>query len=133
MTYTAANGLACTHCGRQFDFSPMLLGCSACRENGQPGALAVTYAVEPTDAIGVAQAKGFWSQHRFLPVADSLSVTTLGEGETPLLPLEQLASKIGVGPIFGKAEFMNPTQSYKDRTNAVNVSVARQFGFDKVC
>jgi threonine synthase len=133
MTYSAANGLACTRCGRHFEFSPVLLGCPTCRENGQPGALAVTYAVEPADAVGVAQANGFWSQHRLLPVAEPRTVVTLGEGETPLLPLDRIAARFGIESVFGKAEFMNPTQSYKDRTNAVSVSLARQFGFDKVC
>jgi threonine synthase len=60
-------------------------------------------------------------------------VVTLGEGETPLLPLDRIAARFGIESVFGKAEFMNPTQSYKDRTNAVSVSLARQFGFDKVC
>ncbi len=131
--YSSANGLACTRCGMRFELQPSLLGCPTCRDNGRPGTLAVTYSVEPADADRVAQAHGFWSQHRLLPVVEPRAVVTLGEGETPLLPLERIAAKYSVGPVFGKAEFMNPTQSYKDRTNAIGVSMARQFGFDKIC
>jgi len=44
--------------------------------------------------------------------ADPLS---LGEGDTPLVELPRLAAEWGVRRLWAKAEWMNPTGSYKDR------------------
>lgn len=43
---------------------------------------------------------------------DSLS---LGEGHTPVLSLRLIARQFGLAEIFAKAEWLNPTGSYKDR------------------
>jgi threonine synthase len=53
---------------------------------------------------------------------------TLGEGNTPLLPLPRLAAKIGLGNVYAKMETVNPTGSYKDRVAAMSVSIARDRG-----
>ena len=44
--------------------------------------------------------------------SDSLS---LGEGKTTVLPLRSIAKQFGLAEIFAKAEWINPTGSYKDR------------------
>jgi threonine synthase len=44
--------------------------------------------------------------------ADPLS---LGEGETPVLELRTLARRLGIPEFWIKAEWLNPTGSYKDR------------------
>ena len=54
---------------------------------------------------------------------------TLGEGGTPLLPLSRLFPE---GPVFMKAEWVNPTGSFKDRGAAVAVSAAFALGADGV-
>jgi len=40
---------------------------------------------------------------------------SMGEGNTPLVSLSTLARKWGMQNIWGKAEYLNPTGSYKDR------------------
>ncbi|MTD58991.1 pyridoxal-phosphate dependent enzyme [Amycolatopsis pithecellobii] len=52
----------------------------------------------------------------------------LGEGNTPLLPLSALASRLGMSELHGKLETVNPTGSYKDRVAAMSVSLARSQG-----
>lgn len=53
---------------------------------------------------------------------------TLGEGATPLLPLDVLAKRLGIGAVSAKLELLNPTGSYKDRVAAMSLSVAKARG-----
>lgn len=54
---------------------------------------------------------------------------TLGEGGTPLLPLDRLFPG---DRVFVKAEWMNPTGSFKDRGSAVAVSAAVDLGAEGI-
>jgi threonine synthase len=70
-----------------------------------------------------------WSSH--LPTIAKEARTTLGEGATNLLSLRDIG--IGAGPtVFLKNETTNPTWSWKDRGNAISVSMAKHFGFGHV-
>lgn len=53
------------------------------------------------------------------------NAVTLGEGDTPLLPLRRLFPDLDV---HGKAEWLNPTGSFKDRGAALAVSIACAMG-----
>lgn len=130
--YSNAVSLVCSGCGTVFGFEAQLLGCPRCRDDNRPGALAVTYRSDPFDADKITQANQFWDYHPLLPVISQEFVISLGEGNTPLLLLDRTASEMQ-RPVWVKVEAGNPTHSYKDRTNAINVAVARQFGYDKVC
>lgn len=55
------------------------------------------------------------------------SSVTLGEGQTPLLVLDEAESST-----FVKKEFMMPTLSFKDRGAAVLVTLAKQLGVKKM-
>lgn len=48
----------------------------------------------------------------------------LGEGQTPVLSLPSLARHFGLSRISAKAEYLNPTGSYKDRIAAATVKDA---------
>lgn len=53
---------------------------------------------------------------------------TMGEGRTPMVELPRLAERWGLKALWGKAEYMNPTGSYKDRIAAASLSVALRDG-----
>lgn len=57
------------------------------------------------------------------PVEEFIS---LGEGDTPLVPLNTLAGRLGLDRLSAKLESQNPTGSYKDRVAAMSLSLARQ-------
>lgn len=60
-----------------------------------------------------------------LPVADGARVVSLGEGDTPLLLLENLPRAAGVDArLYVKFEGLNPTGSFKDRGMTVAVTQA---------
>lgn len=49
---------------------------------------------------------------------------SLGEGATPVLQLGAIAERFGVPELWAKAEWMNPTGSYKDRIASATMGVA---------
>ena len=63
-----------------------------------------------------------------LPVRDPQCRVTLGEGWTPLLESDRLATRIGVARLWLKNEGRNPTGSFKDRGLGVAVSRALELG-----
>lgn len=52
----------------------------------------------------------------------------MGEGDTPLIELPTLAAKWGLSALFAKAEYLNPTGSYKDRIACESMRVATDRG-----
>src|SRR5947209_7643039 len=73
-----------------------------------------------------AKRRSLWDFRAFLPIADEEPVT-LGEGNTPLLPIPT-----SQGTLYLKNESVNPTWSHKDRAMTVAVTVARSLGFHTV-
>lgn len=68
----------------------------------------------------------------FLPLRKPAARLSLGEGETPLLPLDRLRREFALPAVFAKNEMQNPTGSFKDRGSAVAVSKAVELGVHRV-
>ena len=131
--FSAVTGLRCLTCAKEYPFQAMLTGCDSCRRAGRPAILDPTYDYAAIDkAVFLQRQDSLWAYHQLLPVPNSSAVTTLGEGQSPLLPMRALAERTGASRVWLKYEAVNPTHSFKDRANSVAVSVARQFGFEKV-
>jgi threonine synthase len=68
-----------------------------------------------------------------LPVTASTPVVTLLEGNTPLIPVPNLARAIGAEiELYLKYEALNPTCSFKDRGMTMAMSVAKERGAEVV-
>jgi threonine synthase len=123
--YSAISHLECPRCRRRHD-ADVLTGLCSC---GSP--VLARYdlgniAASPSD---VAQRPpDLWRYHELLPVRDPASVVTLGEGMTPLLPLDRLGRELNVGRLLVKDDGQLPTGSFKARGAAVGVSRARELG-----
>lgn len=76
---------------------------------------------------------GIWKYADLLPIRDAANMVSLGEGDTPLIPVPRLADlwRCGVD-LRIKAESLNPSGSFKDRPTAVGVAAAKENGFDRV-
>ena len=72
--------------------------------------------------IGVVE-----SRRACLPLPKRAVAVSLGEGQTPLLPLPRLSARAGLR-LFAKFEGTNPTGSFKDRGMAVAVTAAKAAG-----
>lgn len=66
------------------------------------------------------------------PLHHPARAITLGEGDTPSVPMPALAARLGVSALYAKPEFMNPTGSFKDRGTAVMMSAAAEMGAREV-
>jgi len=67
-----------------------------------------------------------------LPVTDATPMVTLGEGGTPLIRSCRLEQELGLEALYFKAEFTNPTGSFKDRGMVLAVAKAAEAGAEAV-
>ncbi len=75
---------------------------------------------------------GMWRWRELLPVSDLSYISSLGEGDTPLLPLPRLGKNFGVSKLWVKDESLNPTASFKARGLSAAVSKAKEVGLQKL-
>jgi threonine synthase len=75
--------------------------------------------------------KTMWRYFEMLPVMEREYVVTMGEGMTPLLPLEKLAAQYGFADVLMKDESLNPTGSFKARGLSMAVSKAKELEIEK--
>jgi threonine synthase len=73
-----------------------------------------------------------WRWRELLPVSDLSYISSLGEGDTPLLPLPRLGKNFGVSKLWVKDESLNPTASFKARGLSAAVSKAKEVGLQKL-
>jgi threonine synthase len=77
--------------------------------------------------------QGMWRYSDRLPVTDPGHIVSMGEGGTPLLTLSaDLRARTPAQALLGKAEYRNPTGSYKDRIASVALSLAVERGLKGV-
>jgi threonine synthase len=118
---SALTHLECSACGTRYDCErPQNL----CRCGHPPLARYDLTAVTATPAEIAARPRGLWRWAELLPVRDPAHRVTLGEGDTPLLPL---AHHDWAGVLI-KDEGLNPTGSFKARGAAVGASRAGELG-----
>ena len=73
-----------------------------------------------------------WRYKEFLPVTDEKHIVTLGEGFTPIIPVENLKQFTGSNEVFWKDESGNPTGSFKARGISAAVSKAKELGIQTI-
>ena len=127
---TKLPALRCPRCGHTTNGEDprSYKGCPRCAAGGRVVAYDCVFApgdLVPTDAPGL------WRWDAALPV-DVRYAVSLGEGNTPLVPLPRVARDVGVKDLYVKNEATNPTGSHKDRLAAVAIAAARQIGAEVV-
>ena len=120
--------LECTRCGGRYAPGELHNLCPACGK-----VLFARYDLERVredvsrDALAGREAT-MWRYREVMPVVDPKNIVTLGEGMTPLLPLEAIGRKLGLRHVFVKDEGLNPTGSFKARGLSAAVSKAKELG-----
>ena len=77
-----------------------------------------------------ARQPGMWKWRELLP--NQGQPVSLGEEETPIVPLHRIAGKEGARSLFVKDEGRLPTGSFKARGLAMAVTMAREFGIKRI-
>jgi threonine synthase len=80
-----------------------------------------------------ARPADMWRWRELLPMAATDDIVSLGETETPLVPLPRLAAATGADPaaLVVKDEGRLPTGSFKARGIAVAIGLAKHFGVSR--
>ena len=76
------------------------------------------------------RAPGMWKWRELLPHDGEL--VSLGEIETPIVPLAATAARSGASSLLVKDEGRLPTGSFKARGLAMAVTMAKQFGIERI-
>jgi threonine synthase len=123
------------------------LYCSSCGKEHQPGRLynlcecgkplMVAYDLDRagrtlTKESLAGRVPSLWRYREVLPVRSDSNIVSLGEGMTPLLKAERLASRVGMRNLYIKDESLNPTASFKARGMTTAVSMAKELGAKKL-
>src|SRR5690348_16973253 len=77
-----------------------------------------------------AREPGMWKWRELLP--NDGDPVSLGEPETPLVPLTNVAAREGASTLLVKDEGRLPTGSFKARGLAMAVTMAKQFGIERI-
>ncbi len=124
--------LKCSGCEKEYSYSEIHTFCPACQSP-----LLTIYDLEKVrqnvdrDEIS-HRSKGMWRWAELLPVLNPENQVFLGEGDTPLLSLPHLESKLGLSNLYVKDESSNPTGSFKARGLSAAISKAKELGVEKV-
>jgi threonine synthase len=112
---------ACTRCGGLLE-----------ADAGSPGpGLERTWRTRRASNDPVDQS-GVWRYRELLPPFDPAHITTLREGQTPLLPAPRAAQYAGLDALTFKHQGFNPTGSFKDNGMTCGVAQARKLGMHRV-
>ena len=117
--------LQCPGCGSTRGPEGMPTVC----ECGQPWLVRYPQRSHPvTERAAVRRRHGMWRYRSFLPLAEGEEPVTLGEGDTPLLPVPRTADALGFVDLWIKDEATNPTGSFKARGLSAAITRATAAG-----
>ncbi len=118
--------LECLFCRKRHPLDVFHIFCPVC---GEP--MVVSYPSRRR-ALSLDRTLAIEKYQSFLPLAKVDRSLSLGEGDTPLVPLERIRRKHSLPPVYAKNETVNPTQSFKDRGTAVAVQKAAALGIRRI-
>lgn len=125
---TALN-LTCSECHKTYNLG-QLYNFSVCCHKPLLVEYHLDSALSKTSLIG--RENNMWRYFEMLPLLNIENKVSLGEGMTPILPMERLAARYGFEQLFVKDEGLNPTGSFKSRGLSMAVSKAKELGV-KAC
>ena len=76
----------------------------------------------------VGRVPSMWRYRELLPIFDTETPVTLGEGFTPLVHATRLGQSLGLSKLYVKDESLNPTNSFKARGQSAAVTRAKYPG-----
>lgn len=124
-------GLQCPECGEEFEADVVQTVCESCDSPlFARYDLAQTARALSRERVS-ARPAGLWRWAELLPVRDPGKRFTLGEGDTPLLPLRRIGERLGLKRLYVKDEGVNPTGTFKARGMAVALSRAIELGTEE--
>ena len=107
----------CDKCNKTYEISPLRYQCDC----GNALTLAKESHICPNPQVPAAMS--LWRYREALPIDADTEIVTLGEGMTPLVPLD-----VNAPEHFVKLDYLCPTGSYKDRAHLSSLRISRHLG-----
>ncbi len=126
------NYLFCTNCKTQYSSTEILHLCKKCSK-----VLFCSYdfeeAKESLNKINISNRKirDLWRYYEIMPVKNKKYQFSLGEGNTPIITLNNLKKSLKLHNLFLKDEGQNPTGTFKSRGLCCAVSKAIELGINE--
>src|SRR5437667_3334534 len=122
----------CANCGKQYEATKVHNLCTACQRP-----LWVRYDLDAlkknfTKKALFGRPPTIWRYLEMLPIRHPDKIISLIETITPILETRRLATRFGVDHLYLKDESRLPTDSFKARGMALAVSMANEFGLQKL-
>jgi threonine synthase len=123
--------LKCPECGAEYDAA---VSNTVCLNDACKSTLFAHYDLTQylDKSILKDRPANMWRYHELLPVIHPKNIVTLGEGFTPIIPLENLKQAATGNEVFWKDESGNPTGSFKARGISAAVSKAKEIGIQAI-
>src|SRR4030043_1164672 len=118
--------LECLFCARRYPLDVFEIFCPFCHEP------MLVSSTPRKRSFALDRSLSLEKYQSFLPLAHVDKTLSLGEGNTPLLPLDRVRRKHHLPPVYAKNETINPTQSFKDRGTAVAIQKAVSLGIKSI-
>ncbi len=132
----AATTLLCSSCHSSFSADNLIWACPNCGSlldiQIPPSSLGEEARAELLRAArNPSTAPGIW-RYAALMQLDAGNPVSLGEGNTPIIPLRGLGRLLGLPHLYAKLEYLAPTGSFKDRGTTAMVTQARALGVTRL-
>ena len=127
-TFSYAAYLECARCKTAYSVTDINTYATCCN---QPLVVKYDHPAGFYKEDLIFREKSMWRYFEVLPVMERKHIVTLGEGMTPLLPLEKSAALHGFADLLMKDESFNPTGSFKARGLSVAISKAKELGIER--
>jgi threonine synthase len=124
--------LKCSECGKSYNPKEIQTFCQDCQAPLLADYDLLAAKAELDRDEFRLRPRGMWRWHELLPVYDANDQISLGEGDTPLLPVPRVGKMMGLHQLYVKDESLNPTGSFKARGLSAAVSKAKELGVNKV-
>ena len=111
----------CATCNVTYQISPLRYKCDC----GSPLNLVADSRILPNAQVPAAMS--LWRYRETLPIDETTEIVTLGEGMTPLVPLDT-----NMPGHFVKLDYLCPTGSYKDRGASVLLTHLKALGVETI-
>jgi len=130
-TGSLIKNLTCPECGTVHN--PAIIN-TVCINDACRSTLFAKYNLDGTfnKSMLLNRPATMWRYKEFLPVVEEKNIVTLGEGFTPMIPVENLKKFTGDNVVFWKDESGNPTGSFKARGISTAVSKAKELGIEAI-
>ena len=111
----------CPNCNDTYQISPLRYKCDC----GSALNLVADSRILPNAQVPAAMS--LWRYREALPIDADTDIVTLGEGMTPLVPID-----VDTPEHFVKLDYLCPTGSYKDRGAAVLLTHLKALGVEEI-